>query len=67
MTDRELLDFAFHELSQPIAAIWCALEVAVSRPPHPEEDRQDLIAAFQLVEGLGKRLRAMQAVALERK
>lgn len=55
-----LLGNAFHELSQPVSALWCALEIATLRAPDPEEDRQDLLAALAMAEELGKRLRGIR-------
>jgi hypothetical protein len=58
---RAFVDEAFHELSQPVTAAWCALELATLRPPDAEEDRQDLLAAFAMMEQLGNKLRRMQS------
>ena len=54
------LDKALREISEPVAALWCALELAALRAEDPEEDRQDLLAAFAMAEDLGKRLREIQ-------
>lgn len=57
------VDHIFHELSQPVSALWCALEVAALRAPDAEEDRQDLLAAFAVVEELGKKVRSLRDAA----
>lgn len=56
----------FQELSQPVSALWCVLEIAAARPPTEEEDRQDLMAALSLAEELGKRIRKLRAESQHR-
>lgn len=56
----------FQQLSQPVSALWCVLEIAAARPPTEEEDRQDLMAALALVEELGKKIRRLRAESEER-
>jgi hypothetical protein len=58
-----LLDYTLAELSHDASALWCALEVAVTRPPDPEEDRHDLLAAYQMANQMGHRLRALRHAA----
>lgn len=60
------LQQVFQDLSQPVSALWCALEIAAARPPAEEEDRQDLMAALAHVEELGKRIRRLRAECEER-
>ncbi len=50
----------FQEISPPVATLWCALELAATRPPVAEEDRQDLMTSYALIEKLAIRIRAFQ-------
>ena len=64
--EASFISHVFHELSQPVSALWCALEVAAIRPPNPEEDRADLMSVYSLVERLALTLRDLQEQACQR-
>lgn len=47
-------------ISAPVATLWCALELAAARSPMAEEDRQDLMTTYALVEKLALQIRKYQ-------